>query len=169
MHHSRLLKSTSLSLLLITAIYVVASACQDLTAPCAQDEAKRESRGLLDKRWRVTTINGQPAQGFPIPGRTETFYSGIIEFQTTEAETEGGNCEDIFRSKGEAVAIYALRQSSGNLSGSERYVSRFTYFHKDYTVSFTAGNQTVEGTVSGRTMTLVAPQFGNATMVLTRD
>jgi hypothetical protein len=167
MYRSRLLKHTSLSLLLITAIYVVASACESVTAPCAQDPKTHESRGLLDGRWRATTINGQPAQGFAIPGRTETFYSGIIEFQTLE--TEGADCESILRSKGNAVAIYALRQSSGNLPGNERYVSTFRYNRENGKISFTAAGQTVDGIVSGRTMTVVAPQFGNATMVLTRD
>jgi hypothetical protein len=166
MYRSGVLKSTSLSLLLITAIYVVASACE-YTAPCAADPDKQESRGFLDGRWRATTINGQPAQGWPIPGRTETFFSGIIEFQTLQSE--GDNCETVFRSKGNAVAIYALRQAGGSLPGSERYVSKFVYFHNDKTITFTAGPNEVQGTVSGRTMTVTAPQYGGAVMVLTRD
>jgi len=169
MYRSRLLKSTSLSLLLITAIYVVASACESVSAPCAQEPTTHESRGLLDGRWRATTINGQPAQGWRLPSpRTESFYSGIIEFQTLK--TEGADCESILRSQGNAVAIYALRDANGNLpSGSDRYVSTFRYNRENGKISFTAAGQTVDGTVNGRTMTVVAPQFGNATMVLTRD
>lgn len=169
MYRSMLLKSTSLTLLLITVIYVVASACQSYTAPCAQEPTQHESRGLLDGRWRATTINGQPAQGWRLPSpRTETFFSGIIEFQTLE--TEGSDCESILRSKGNAVAIYALRQANGTLpAASDRYVSTFRYNRENGKISFTAAGHTVDGIVSGRTLTVVAPQFGNATMVLTRD
>lgn len=168
MHRSGIVKSASGTLLLITAVYFVSAACGQATAPCAKDPSKQEARGLLDGRWRATTINGQPALGWRLPSpRTETFFSGIIEFQTLT--TEGDNCDTIFRSKGDAVAIYALRDANGNLpAGSSRYVSKFTYFHDAKTISFTAGEQTVTGTVSGLTMTLVAPQFGSATMVLTR-
>jgi hypothetical protein len=48
-------------------------------------------------------------------------------------------------------------------------VSTFRYNRENGKISFTAAGQTVDGIVSGRTMTVVAPQFGNATMVLTRD
>lgn len=170
MRRSRFVQSTAGALLLVTAIYAVTSACwQDFTAPCAQDPSARDQRGLLDGTWRATTINGQPAQGWPLPfPSADYFYSGIIDFQTTETY---GDCDNLTSSTGNAVALYALRRGDGSLSGNKRFVGKFYYQHATNLLVLTAAGYQLNGSRSGTTMTLPASHaiFGTATVVLRRD
>jgi hypothetical protein len=170
MYRSGFVKSASCTLLLVTAIYVVSAACGEALAPCAVDTSKHEARGLLDAgTWQVTTINGQPAQGWALPLPSfDFFYSGVINFRTER--TDASNCDEIKTSAGEAVAQYALRKSNGSLSANKRFVGRFEYDHVKNTLRLTAAGYVINGTVSGHTMTLPAAHalFGSATVVLQR-
>lgn len=165
----KVVKSASFSLLLVASIYAVTSACvEEYTEPCLYDTSKREARGLLDAAtWRATTIDGQPAQGWPIPGG-DFFYSGVIDFNTVRFT---GQCDTPEKSFGYATAQYAIRKSNGSLSGNKKFVGQFTYDHKTGALELTAAGYSVSGTVSGHTMTLPAAHalFGSATLVLTRN
>jgi hypothetical protein len=168
MYRSRFVKPAACSLLLVTAIYAVSAACGDVTAPCAVDSSKNEARGLLDAgTWRAITVNGQPADGWSIPASFDYFYRGVIDFQTT---TTFGDCDALNESMGSAVAQYALRNSSGQVTGNKKFVGRFFYDHKTHVLTLTAAGYEVKGTVSGTTMTLPAAHslFGSATVVLQR-
>lgn len=173
MYRSTFVKSTSGTLLLLTVIYAVSAACSgEATAPCAAQISQREQRGLLDFTWRASTINGQTAMGWPLPLPSfDYFHSGIIDFQTTSTQSDGGDCDKLVNSSGIAVANYALRRADGSLTGNKRFVGRFVYDHDRQQLTMTAAGYTVNGTVNGRTMTLPAAHalFGTATVVLTRD
>lgn len=163
MSRSRFVTSASASLLLVTAIFVVTAACDEIIEPC-----KVESH--LDGVWRVTTINGQPAQNWPLPGtQGDTFQSGNIEFFTTFNSSCNGRVVE-----GAAVAFYIIRKGGGLTF--DRFSGKFNYNRPEVvnpveTIRLTAVGYEVRGTVNGNTMTLPAAHksFGNATVVLVKE
>jgi hypothetical protein len=166
----KVVKSASLSLLVVASIYAVTSACvEDVTEPCLQQTSLAEQRGLLDAAtWRVSTINGQPADGWALPlPSSDYFYRGVIDFKTVRII---GDCDAPTHSFGYATAQYALRKANGSLSGNKKFVGQFKYDHASGALNLTAAGYELNGTVAGHTMTLPAAHqlFGTATVVLTR-
>jgi hypothetical protein len=158
-------QSTASALLLVTAIYAVTAACvEDLTAPCAQETSKLNSRGLLDGSWIATTIDGSPANNYLLLPTFDRLVSGSIEFQTTSVS---GDCDAPSYSNGHAVAVYTIRKASGEVK-PKRFLGRFLYNHKDHTLELSAAGYTVGGTVNGVTMTMSASHsvIGDRTVVL---
>jgi len=167
MSRSTFVKSASFSLLLVTSIFAVTAACEEITQPC-------DSASDLDGLWRVMTINGQPAMNWPLPTTTDRFHSGVIEFYTDFNDdcTPNGNAE------GTAVAIYAIRKNDGSFQ-SDRITARFWRTGRsqdgnslrESTITLKATTYTVSGTQTGITMTLPGahPKFGNATLVLVKQ
>jgi hypothetical protein len=170
MYRKRFVKSFSFSLLLITCIYAVSAACfESVTGPCYSAVVGNTATGRLDTGvWRVTTINGQPAQNFPLPlPSTDDFYAGSLDFRTLDVT---GACDDPAYTSGSVSALYTLKNSSGQFKPTKTYLAIFEYNHRTHTVTITAGGgeYEVRGTVSGTTMTLPAAHqiFGSYTLVL---
>lgn len=166
------MQSTVGALLLVTGIYAVSAACSyDIFDPCKSQPQEIQNRGQLDGIWIARTIDGDPADGFQLPNvnplATPVFFvTGSIDFKTRET---AGRCDKLERTAGYSVANYLLRKN-GALQPNKRYVARFEYDHRNNRVKISAAGHTVQGTVSGNSMTLLAPHpiFGTYVLVLTR-
>ncbi len=164
------LRSTAGALLSVVAIYAVTAACADsLTAPCAQDLSKIQSRGLLDGVWNAQTVNNTPFAQYDIPFSDDVLEYGQIDFQTTYV---AGDCDAPNSSSGWAAALYTYTKPTGERK-VKSYLGRFTYNHQDKTIELSAAGYVVSGSTNGNVMTLPASHdiFGvnvSATVVLHR-
>lgn len=180
MHRPRFVKSTSFSLLLVTGMFVVTAACGEalriLMPLSGCRDTPSDASGTIDGLWRVTTINGGPPLDWPIPGTSDRFHSGVIEFVTLDVD--GGDADecDPDESSGTAVALYGIRKPDGSLE-SKRFIGRFEKTHRKGSVpdplELSAAGRAVQGSVSylnfnfdAMTLTAAHDLFGGATVVL---
>jgi len=152
------LKTASCTILFVTLLFAINSACSPVTAPCG---------GSLDGAWTASTIDGSPALNYSLPISGDLFKGGTISFRTTQLE---GSCDNPEITTGDATARYQLATSSGSPKATKYFTGRFRFDHKSHALKLTAVGYTVNGTVSGGSMTLPASHalFGTYTLVLTK-
>jgi hypothetical protein len=152
------LKAVSGTILFVTLLFAVNSACFPVNAPCG---------GTLDGTWNASTIDGRPAFNFSLPISGDLFKGGYIVFRTTEVQ---GNCDNPDVTKGTATAHYRLARSDGTLKKPKDYTGRFEFNHSTNTLKLTAAGYLVNGSVSAGTMTLPVSHalFGSYSLVLTK-